>query len=159
MAVPTPKRLEGKQLLVTLAESNELDEILNIDKEVIGNDYRKEFIIKSVEEKKCLVARLPESSIVGFLIYNTNFFACSFISLVIVHPLERNKGYGKFLLKYFEEISPTDKIFTSTNESNEEMQKLLSSIGYVKSGWIENLDEDDPEIIYFKEKNNAQIKF
>jgi hypothetical protein len=30
------------------------------------------------------------------------------------------------------------------------MQALCERLGYVRSGYIENLDEDDPEIIYFK---------
>jgi hypothetical protein len=54
------------------------------------------------------------------------------------------------LIKYFEKISPTQKIFSSTNKSNEKMHRLFSSIGYIKSGSVENLDEDDPEIIYYK---------
>jgi hypothetical protein len=53
-------------------------------------------------------------------------------------------------MKYFEKISPTQKIFSSTNKSNEKMHGLFSSIEYVKSGFVENLDEDDPEIIYYK---------
>ena len=30
------------------------------------------------------------------------------------------------------------------------MQALCEKLGFVKSGWIDNLDEGDPEIIYFK---------
>src|SRR5262245_18145068 len=30
------------------------------------------------------------------------------------------------------------------------MQALCEKLGYVKSGWIDNLDEGDPGIIYFK---------
>jgi len=30
------------------------------------------------------------------------------------------------------------------------MQRLCEHLGYVRSGWIDNLDEGDPEIIYFK---------
>ena len=33
---------------------------------------------------------------------------------------------------------------------NAPMQALVEKLGYVKSGWIENLDEGDPDIIYFK---------
>jgi hypothetical protein len=43
------------------------------------------------------------------------------------------------------------KVFTSTNESNKAMQALLSQLNYKRSGIIENLDEGDPELIYFKE--------
>lgn len=44
----------------------------------------------------------------------------------------------------------TAKLFTSTNESNVAMQRLCDRLGYVRSGFIENLDERDPEVVYFK---------
>jgi hypothetical protein len=34
--------------------------------------------------------------------------------------------------------------------SNTIMQELFEKLGYIRSGYIENLDEGDPEIIYFK---------
>lgn len=134
---------------ITLAKPGELIDISEIDNGVIGSYSRKNYLKVAIEEKRCLVAK-TDSSIVGFLIYNTDFFDCSFIALVIVHPLERKKGYAKSLMRYFETISPTQKVFSSTNQSNENMQKLFISIGFVKSGYVENLDEGDPEIIYFK---------
>jgi len=139
-----------KLMQITFAKPNEFAEVLGIDKEVIGNDSRKQYLKETIERNKCVVIKI-NSSIVGFLIYNTDFFDCSFISLVIVHPLERNKGYAKSMMEYFEKISSTKKVFSSTNQSNEKMRKLFLSIGYVESGFINNLDEGDPEIIYFKQ--------
>jgi hypothetical protein len=49
-------------------------------------------------------------------------------------------------------ISPTMKIFSSTNKSNRRMQEIFKANGFIQSGFIENLDEGDPEIIYFKSK-------
>jgi ribosomal protein S18 acetylase RimI-like enzyme len=141
--------VNGGSTLITIAKQEESAEILEIDRKVFGNYSRKKYLQEAIMENKCLVAK-DNSSIVGFLIYDTHFFECSFISLLIVHPSERQKGYAKSLMKYFETISPTQKIFSSTNKSNEKMHRLFSSIGYVKSGIVENLDEDDPEIIYYK---------
>ncbi|AST00137.1 N-acetyltransferase [Geobacillus thermocatenulatus] len=135
---------------ITIAKLNELDEIVRIDAEVIGDESRRTYIKKAIEEGGCLVAKVNRS-IVGFLVYNTHFFECSFISLVVVKPSERRKGYAKSLIKYFENISPTEKIFSSTNQSNERMHRVFLSLGYSKSGFIDNLDEGDPEIIYFKQ--------
>ena len=139
---------------ITLAEPIELIDILEIDQEVIGSNSRKSDLQEAIDDSKCLVAK-RDSSIVGFLIFHTDFFDCSFIKLVIVHPLERNKGYAKAMIKYFETISPTQKVFSSTNQSNEQMQNLFETIGYFKSGYVENLDEGDPEIIYFKKLNSS----
>ena len=149
--------MEGRQLRqITIAQPNELADILEIDIDVIGAESRREYLKEAIEENRCLIAK-ADASLVGYLIYNTDFFECSFIALVVVHPLERNRGYAKELMGYFESVSPTTKIFTSTNQSNEKMRKLLISIGYVKSGYVENLDEGDPEIFYFKKRTDNAL--
>jgi len=39
--------------------------------------------------------------------------------------------------------------------SNIQMQKLLESCGFERCGWIDRLDEGDPETVYcFEPKNN-----
>ncbi|WP_408009821.1 GNAT family N-acetyltransferase [Pseudalkalibacillus sp. A8] len=134
------------------AEIQDSEDLLQIDETVFGNMNRKSTIEKAILEGRCLVAR-SDSFLVGFLIYNTDFFDCSFISLIIVPPSERRKGIASSLIQYFERISPTKKIFSSTNESNDRMVKVFSSLGYVKSGYLENLDEEDREIFYFKKQN------
>ena len=53
-------------------------------------------------------------------------------------------------MKFLETRSATSKLFTSTNLSNKPMQLLLAKLGYTLSGYIENLDPDDPELVYFK---------
>ncbi|ALC91634.1 acetyltransferase [Bacillus sp. FJAT-18017] len=134
-----------------MAQINYLDEIMKIDEEVIGNNSRREYILKAIEEERCIVAN-DNNLIVGFLIYDTHFFDCSFISLIIVRHTERRKGYATSLIKCFINNSPTKKIFSSTNKSNQTMQKVFKANGFIQSGFIENLDEGDPEIIYFKSK-------
>ncbi|UQW99057.1 GNAT family N-acetyltransferase [Rummeliibacillus sp. G93] len=126
-----------------------LDEIVNIDIEVIGNDSRRQSIKKAIDEGRCIVVK-DNNSIVGFLIYDTHFFECSFISLVIVKPTERRKRYATSLIEHFISIAPTKKIFSSTNQSNKRMQKVFKANGFKQSGFIENLEEGDPEIIYFR---------
>ena len=131
------------------SQLSDLDEIVNIDREVIGSDSRRNYIKKAIEEERCLAIK-NEYSFVGFLIFDTNFFECSFISLIIIKPTERRKGYATSLMKYFFSISPTKKIFSSTNRSNKRMQEVFKANGFIQSGFVENLDEGDPEIIYFK---------
>lgn len=134
-----------------MAQLNNLDEIVKIDEEVIGSNSRHEYIRKAIEEERCIVAN-EKNLIVGFLIYDTHFFGCSFISLIIVRLAGRRKGYATSLIDYFITLSPTNKIFSSTNRSNLGMQEVFKANGFIQSGFIENLDEGDPEIIYFKSK-------
>lgn len=134
-----------------MSQLNNLDDLVNIDKEVIGNASRREYIRKAIEEERSILVK-KGNSIVGFLIYETHFFECSFLSLIIVKPTERRKGYATSLIDYFITISPTKKIFSSTNQSNDRMQEVFKANGFIQSGLVENLDEGDPEIIYFKSK-------
>ena len=134
---------------LVISQLNDLDEIVNIDKGVIGSDSRRKYIKKAIEEERCIAVK-NEFSFLGFLIFDIHFFNCSFITLIIVKPTERRKGYATFLMEYFMSISPTKKIFSSTNQSNKRMQEVFKANGFRKSGFVENLDEGDPEIIYFK---------
>lgn len=133
---------------------NHLADIVNIDKEIIGNDSRRGYIKLAIEEHSCIAVK-QESLILGFLIFNTHFFECSFISLIIVKPDKRRQGYASSLIEYFINSSPTKKIFSSTNRSNKTMQEVFKANGFIESGIIENLDEGDPEIIYFKMKKTV----
>ena len=134
---------------VAIANIADLDKIIHIDSEVIGNTSRRNLIKNAIEVGHCIVVQ-EGNDIAGFLIYDNNFFECSFISLIIVSPTKRRKGYASLLMDYMVSNSPTTKVFSSTNRSNDSMQKVFEANGFIKSGMVENLDEGDPEIIYFK---------
>ena len=57
---------------------------------------------------------------------------------------------GEALLRRLESLCEKPKLFVTTNLSNLKMQSLLVKLNYVLSGVIHNLDEGDPEIVYFK---------
>lgn len=139
---------------VTKASIDDLDSILHIDIDVIGNDSRRDYIKHTIYEGRCVIVK-EDNSISGFLTYDTNFFDCTFLSLIIVSPAKRRHGYASSLLSYMLSHSPTQKIFSSTNESNESMQAVFNTNGFVRSGIVENLDEGDPEIIFYTKKLRA----
>jgi len=131
------------------ARMEHLDEICAIDQEVIGDFSRSEYLRTAISEKRCIIQR-TEKGIAGFLIFTNDFFENCFISLVIVKPSERRKGVATTLLAFYIEMASTPKIFSSTNQSNTSMHKVFETAGFIKSGFIENLDDGDPEIIYVK---------
>jgi RimJ/RimL family protein N-acetyltransferase len=47
-------------------------------------------------------------------------------------------------------LESTDRVFTSTNESNAHMRHVLEKLGYERSGIVHDLDPGDPELIYSK---------
>ena len=108
------------------------------------------FITQSVKAGQCQAA-LMDGKVVGFAILGTSLlFHQEFMELLIVHPAHWRQGVGTALIQKLEKLCITNKFFTSTNESNVRAQKTYGANGFVRSGYIENLDEGDPEIIYFK---------
>lgn len=118
---------------------------------MIGHTGRMDYIEKAIERKQCIITK-DSVGITGFLIYDTYFFEHCFISLIIVSPSKRRMGYASLLINYMKSISPTIKIYSSTNRSNTDMQKVFEVNRFIQSGIVENLDEGDPEIIYFTSK-------
>jgi GNAT superfamily N-acetyltransferase len=109
-----------------------------------------DLIKKSVRVGQCLVAFIDDK-MVGLGILTGSFYNQGFIDLLIVHPEYRRRGIAAVIIRRMEQICPTAKLFTSTNESNIPARKTYEASGFVRSGYIENLDEGDPEIIYFKQ--------
>jgi ribosomal protein S18 acetylase RimI-like enzyme len=137
---------------ILAADIADLDKLVAIDREVIGNASRRGMIKRAVENGQCLIAK-EEEEIAGFLIHDTSFFECAFISLIIVSPSKRRRGIASMLMDEMVKSSATEKVFSSTNQSNADMHKVFHSNGFVESGIVENLDDGDPEVIYFKKRS------
>ena len=86
---------------INYSNNNDLDEIMRIDSEVVGDDNRCPYIEKVIEDGGSLVCKI-EQRIIDFLIFDARFFEHSFISLVVVSPSERRKGVAKALIYAFQ---------------------------------------------------------
>lgn len=95
------------------------------------------------------------TQVLAYSVLDHTFFGQGFISMLYVHPDHRRRGVATQLMTALEAHCTSTKLFTSTNRSNKPMQALLPKLGYAPSGIVENLDEDDPELIYFKRVQSA----
>lgn len=128
---------------------NNFNSIMDLDESVYGLRTRGKFIAESILKDECFAASI-NGMIIGFAILNYTFYENGFVGLLIVDNSYRRMKVGKKLMEYAEYKCSTEKLFTSTNQSNLPMQGLLESCGYVRSGFIDNLDEGDQELVYFK---------
>ncbi|MED5619887.1 GNAT family N-acetyltransferase [Ideonella sp. BN130291] len=110
---------------------------------------RRSFIGNATAQGQALVA-VADGRVLGFLVLNHAFFEQAFVALIAVTAGHRRKGVGRALLAAAEAACPSPKLFSSTNTSNLGAQALLSKAGFVRSGFIDNLDPDDLELVYFK---------
>jgi GNAT superfamily N-acetyltransferase len=113
------------------------------------NAERREYIHQAMQTKTCLTA-FWKGLAAGYGVLEYSFFGCGFISMVYIGAAYRRFKIGQSLVAEMEQLCRTDKLFTSTNHSNLPMMALLSKMGYSLSGVVYNLDEGDPEMIYFK---------
>lgn len=135
-------------IVVERATEDDLADILAIDR-AHGAEDRGAWLVDAVRQRQALIAREGERRL-GYAIVTRHFYGYPFIDLIVVHPDARRRGVAAALFDYIEKTQPGEKLFTSTNESNIIMQTLLAGRGFVRSGWVDNLDEGDPELIYFK---------
>lgn len=136
-------------LHVRFAGIFDADEINEVDEIALRDEDRRLDIWDALRDGNVWIAERDEAA-VGYAIANLHFFGHTFIEQLRVHRDHRRQGVAQALVAAIEEWSPTEKLFTSTNESNLPMQRLLDRMGYIYSGKVENLDEGDPELFYFK---------
>jgi GNAT superfamily N-acetyltransferase len=127
----------------------DIEAICSLDLIARQEHERREFIRREVVSGNCFVA-VTNEVVVGYGVLNYAFYYNGCIDMLYIHSEYRRCGAGSALLKQMESLCKTPKLFTSTNLSNLPMQSLLAKLGYVLSGVIHNLDEGDPEIVYFK---------
>lgn len=131
------------------AVEDDIEALCSFDLIAQRENKRREFIRREVISGNCFVADMDEK-VIGYGVLNYTFHHVGNIDMLYIHSDYRRSGAGAALIRHMESLCQTPKLFTSTNLSNLPMQSLLAKSGYVLSGVIHNLDEDDPEIVYFK---------
>ena len=128
---------------------------------VVGFDYRlnqaehvqlnrAEKIKKAILDQECFII-FANKRAVGFLLFDYRFFDQGWIELIVIEEQERGKGIGGQAMNLLCKQCKTEKIFTSSNSSNVQMQKALTKIGFSFAGEIIGLDDGDPELFYYKQ--------
>ncbi|WP_272513489.1 GNAT family N-acetyltransferase [Providencia sp. PROV215] len=123
----------------------DINAIFSID--TIATTERYEDITQWLEQEICYVLE-AKNEILAYGVLHYYFYSHAFIELLMVNKNHRRQGLGLTLINKLKMQSKTPKIFTSTNQSNTATQQLLIKTGFIPSGYIENLDDNDPELIY-----------
>lgn len=139
---------------ITIRDANysDRDAILAIDEIARCEQERIDFIDRVLDSATCLVAD-SDGTVVAYGVLEYSFYGNGFVSMVYVAKPARRCGVGRSLMQALATQCKAPKLFTSTNESNSAMRALLATLGYVPSGVIENLDRDDPELVFFLNLN------
>jgi predicted GNAT superfamily acetyltransferase len=117
--------------------------------QVIGEERAGAFIKSHLERHHLIVAE-SNADIVGFLAYRTDWFQCTFVSLVVVREDFRRRGIAREFFKSVEAISPTPRLFSSTEETNAVSIRMHGALGFAPSGHIDNLPQGSRELVFYK---------
>lgn len=140
-------------MIIRLASITDADAIVAFDRVAVSEPSRVQFIHDQIGSSACYVAVI-DAKVVGYAVLNYKFYNNGWIEMLYVHQQFRCQGIGSALIRHLVNKCYTPKLFTSTNQSNVPMQRLLAKLEFARSGFIENLDEGDPELVYFKRLRN-----
>jgi ribosomal protein S18 acetylase RimI-like enzyme len=135
--------------IIERAANQDFEHICALDETVHVGTPRRRLIAAACDQGRVAVARVDDI-IRGYVLFDESFFEQFYVRLLLVHPDFRRRGLASALMRAAELDCQTGKMFTSTNQSNLPMQRLCDRLGFVRSGFVENLDEGDPELIYLK---------
>ena len=134
---------------IRLAQTGDAEKLLSIDQLAKRESARERLLKTTIESGGCWFAEDGES-ILGYILLEYSFYGNGFVPLVVIAEQCRRRGIGERLLLYVVSNCTTQKLFTSTNESNTAMRGLLAKTGFEASGVIYNLDDEDPELIFVR---------
>ncbi len=134
---------------VVPATDQDRDGVLLVEQEERQIPDRPAAIDGAIAEGRCLLVREGDE-VAGFAIHDRSLFGQPFLSLLRVRTAARRRGMGTALVQATIATTEGDRLFSSTNASNTAMRMLLGRLGFIASGFIENLDPGDPELIYLR---------
>ena len=114
-----------------------------------GHPERARDISQWLKNDQLFVA-IKKDRLVAYAVLGDFFFRRPTAEMLMVVEDCRGQGVGRQLMRYLEEQVVGPEIWITTNLSNQPMQRLLASAGFKLTGFIDNLDPGDPELVYFK---------
>ena len=134
---------------IRLPESRDLDAIMKLAAEVMSLERAGPFVRSHAEGHHMLVGE-EEGEVVGVIAYRTDWFQCTFVSMVCVHKDYRRRGIARALYRAVEGISPGPRLFSSAEETNGASIRMHTALGFSPSGQIDNLPQGYRELLFYK---------
>ncbi|MCK7628176.1 GNAT family N-acetyltransferase [Streptomyces sp. RS10V-4] len=134
--------------VVRRVRESEADALVGIDSVAAEGDGERVASIRRWCQQGLAVVAEGVSGLLGYCVVEYTFFEQGFVTMLMVAPSTRGRGVGCRLLDAAAASCATPKLFTSTNVSNQPMQRLLQRAGWSPVGLLHGLDEGDPELFY-----------
>jgi ribosomal protein S18 acetylase RimI-like enzyme len=129
--------------------------LARVDHLAAGGDPGRNAAIQEWVNTASIRVAQTETEVIGYCVTEYTFFGQAFITMLMVAANARGHGVGARLLLDAQQRRRTTKMFTSTNLSNQPMQRLLISVGWQSAGIVYGLDEGDPELFFLAPGSNT----
>ena len=116
---------------------------------VVG-EARAPQVIRAHLERHHLMVADADNQVVGLLAWRSDWFQCAFVSLVVVHEDFRRRGIARGFFEALEAVSPSPRLFSSTEETNAASIQMHTALGFSPSGHIDNLPQGSRELLFYK---------
>jgi ribosomal protein S18 acetylase RimI-like enzyme len=134
---------------IRAARPEEAPRCIDLAESVVGA-RRSGGLVQAALDREQLLVALDDGEVVGTLAYRTDWFACTFVTLVSVKPDRRRRGVARALFHTVEERSPGPRLFSSTEEVNAAAIQMHRALGFVQTGYIDNLPQGYRELLFYK---------
>ena len=150
--------MKQQQIQIVRPKSDEFDTDPDL-RRALEDHRHASFLRRATDAGNLYIARLDGAYAGGMVLgdaqpvesaFDGGFFGRGFVWLIWVEESFRRSGVASALMRQAEKDCLSEDLFTSTNLSNIPAQRLFEKLGYTRTGMVENLDEGDPEIFYFK---------
>ena len=138
-----------KRVDIHALQKEDLDAVMELAGHVLGAERAGPFVRSHLERHHLLVAH-DRGEVVGVLGYRTDWFQCTFVSLVSVRPDHRKRGIARALYQAVEGMSPSPRLYSSTEETNSAAIQMHTALGFQASGYIDNLPQGYRELLFYK---------
>lgn len=136
-------------MVIRLARPEEAAPCVDLAESVVGSRRAGPLVQTALDREQLLVA-LDDGVVVGALAYRTDWFACTFVTLVSVLEDRRRRGVARGLFEAVEARSPGPRLFSSTEETNVAAIRMHRALGFVESGYVDNLPQGYRELLVYK---------
>ncbi|MFJ9950076.1 GNAT family N-acetyltransferase [Kitasatospora sp. NPDC091207] len=143
-----PDLVDLGDLGVRRAGESDADALAAVDSVALRGDGERAASIRRWCRQGLVLVAEGGSGPLGYCVVEYTFFEQGFVTMLMVAPSARGGGVGRRLLDAVAASCETEKLFTSTNVSNQPMQRLLRRAGWSPVGLLHGLDDGDPELFY-----------